>query len=108
MSNPFVGNIISFTKEGIEVDNAFLDKYRSHLENRRALYVIKANSHKGIFKYGVAGFGSAKKSIRHRLHSNVVSYGTHDKLNLCAGVKLYYLETSSIEKGVPKKKTPDI
>jgi hypothetical protein len=71
--------------------------------NMRILYVVKSNSHRGVFKYGVAGFSSrAKTDARGRLHSYVVQYGPKGDLNMCAEVRLYYLEASKKAPNVKK------
>jgi len=81
----------------------WLAKNKNKLKGARILYVIKSNSHLGVFKPGIAGYASSGSGAYGRLKSYVNTYGRADPMNPCSGARLYYLESSGAGPNVPRR-----
>lgn len=97
--------LYEFSRDGIPLEE-WIGKHKKSLHNMRIFYVIKSNSHLGIFKFGVAGFSRSQKTDAYgRLKSYVTQYGVHEHWNHCSGARLYYLLGSKKAPNVPRRKS---
>lgn len=97
----------SYTRTGIPLEDFLSDNSKlSEIRNKRVLYILKANSHHAVFKFGIAGFAPhITTDAKQRLKSYVIQYGKHSDVNRCSGVRLFYLEASPKNKYVQKTKS---
>ena len=97
----------AYTRTGIPLEDFLNDPTKlGEIRNKRVLYILKANSHRAVFKFGIAGFAPhISTDAKQRLKSYVIQHGKHSNLNRCSGVRLFYLEASSKNKYVQKTKS---
>ena len=97
----------SYTRTGIPFEDFLKDPFKlDAIRNKRVLYILKANSHRAIFKFSIAGFAPhTTTDAKQRLKSYVIQYGTHSDVKRCSGVRLFYLEASPKNRYVQKTKS---
>lgn len=88
-------NLLKDYPEGMDLDLC-IDKFKTQLENTRALYIIQPNLEPNSIKMGISGTGDGNGIKRLKEHRQ--TFGKNHRSNPCTGAKILYLGVTTYNK----------